>query len=312
MSRWFGDLAGEDFSRARTREFLSSIATFLGSSRHKLLPFDEVRALLRPMREVYEGLKAVDLSLIVGSEGRYRDFNRHFLPKHEYLRSRWVSIDKAHYEEVPLPPIRLYEIGGLYFVRDGNHRVSVAALRGQTQIDAEVTSLDAEIRLEPGMTIEELKSAVIAWEKKEFYEKTSFAGLTGDNDLDFTSPGRYDEILEHINVHKYFINQSRREELPYWQAVVSWYSNVYQPISVGIVEMDLLARFPDRTVSDLYVFVVRHWDELKKKYGVSLTMEEATKDYRERFGTTEFARIRNFFSDLRARLFKGTKRPPKS
>ena len=310
MSRWFGELAGEDFSRARTREFLSRIASLLGASRNKLLPFEEVRALLKPMREVYEGLKTVDLAHIVGSEGRYRDFNGHFLPKHEYLRSRWVRIDLAHYEEIPLPPIRLYEIGGLYFVRDGNHRVSVAALRGQAQIDAEVTSLDAELRLEPGMTIEELRKAVLDWEKREFYEEYSFGGLTGDDHLDFTSPGRYDEIIEHINVHKYYINQSRKEELPFWQALVSWYSNVYQPIAVGIEEMEILARFPERTVSDLYVFVVRHWDELKKKYGLSVSLEEATRDYSERFGASEIARIGSFFSRLRSRI--GGKKEGKS
>ena len=50
------------------------------------------------------GMDAVAVDRIVGSEGRYRDFNRHFLPRREFLNSRWVSIDMAHYNDVPLPP----------------------------------------------------------------------------------------------------------------------------------------------------------------------------------------------------------------
>jgi hypothetical protein len=309
VSGWFSQLAGEDFSRARTREFLSRVGSLLGGPRDRLLPFEEVRSLLRPIREVYEGVKAVPLELIVGSEGRYRDFNRHFLPKHERLRSRWISIDMAHYEDVPLPPVRLYEIGGLYFVRDGNHRVSVATLRGQDHVDAEVTSLDAEVRLRPGMTIEELRAAVIGWEKRDFYAETSFIGLTADPYLDFTSPGRYDEIKEHINVHKYYINQHREDELPFWKALVSWYENVYQPIAVGIAEDGLLARFPDRTVSDLYVYVVRHWDELKKKYGLAYPLEAATRDYGKRYGESALGRLGKSLAVLGNRLLPWRRRP---
>ena len=95
-------------------------------------------------------MEAVNVDRIVGSEGRYRDFNRHFLPRREFLQSRWVSIDMAHYNDVSLPPVRVYEIGGVYFVRDGNHRVSVARMRGQTMIDAEVTRLDTVDRPQAG------------------------------------------------------------------------------------------------------------------------------------------------------------------
>jgi len=302
MSHWFRNLAGEDFQRARTREFLSRVSSLVEPARDHLLPFEEVRALLKPMGEVYRGLKAVPVELIVGSEGRYRDFNRHFLPRHERLRSRWVSVDLAHYEEIPLPPVRLYEIGGLYFVRDGNHRVSVATLRGQTHVDAEVTSLDAEVRLEPGMTIEDLRASVIAWEKRDFYSGTGFIGLTADPELDFTSPGRYDEILEHITVHKYYMNQHTKGELPFWRALVSWYENVYQPIKESIVDLDLLARFPGRTVSDLYVYIVRHWDELKSKYGLAVTVETAARDFDRRFGQDFLSRARVLAGRLVGRL----------
>lgn len=312
MSQWFRDLAGQDFSRARTRALLSRIANFLGPARDRLLPFEEVRRLLKPMRETYEGVQAVALDRIVGSEGRYRDFNRHFLPRHERLRDRWVSIDLAHYSDIELPAVRLYEIGGLYFVRDGNHRVSVAALRGQTHIDAEVTSLSAQTDLEPGMTIDDLRAQVISWEKRDFYASSSFGKLTGDEHLDFTTTGRYDEIVEHINVHKYYINQQSTEELPFWQALVSWYGNVYQPIALATDEAGLLERFPKRTVSDLYVYVVRHWDALKKKYGLSYPLAAAARDYGKTYGTNPLPLVSRLFGRFGPKSeTEAKKEPPK-
>lgn len=292
MSDWYENLASEDFSRARTREFLSRIGRLLDPGRNSLLSLEEVKAILKPGGETYEGLKAVPLDLIVGSEGRYRDFNRHFLPRHDHLKTRWVRVDLAHYEDVPLPPIRLYEIGGVYFVRDGNHRVSVARTKGQESIDAEVSSLDAEIRMRPGMTIEELKAEVLEFEKRRFYERTAFGRLTGDMELSFTSPGRFDEIVEHILVHKYYINQGRKDEISFDSALESWYRNVYSPIVDTIRELGLLARFPGRSASDLYVYIVRYWDELKRKYGLSYPVADAARDFGQLYGKSRAERIR--------------------
>jgi hypothetical protein len=292
MSGWFENMAEEDFARARTREILSRISRLLDPESEKLLPFEDVKAILRPASETYVGMEAVNVDMIVGSEGRYRDFNRHFLPRREFLRSRWISVDMAHYNDIPLPPIRLYEVGGVYFVRDGNHRVSVARMRGQTMIDAEVTKLDTVIDIKPGTTLEELRREVVTYEKKRFYEKTNYGRITGDEGLDFTSPGRYDQIVEHILVHKYFVNQDIPGEIPFSDALFSWYENVYKPVVLVILEEGLLTRFPGRTPSDLYMFIVQHWDELKHKYGLGYSLGEAARDYGIRYGTTRMFRLR--------------------
>jgi hypothetical protein len=292
MSGWFESLAEEDFARARTRELLSHISGLLDPERESLLPFEEVVAILKPGAETYVGMEAVPVDRIVGSEGRYRDFNRHFLPRREFLRSRWISIDMAHYKDVPLPPVRIYEVGGVYFVRDGNHRVSVARMRGQTMIDAEVTRLDTVIDLKPGMTLEDLKREVILYEKKRFYEKTSYGAITGDEGLEFTSPGRYDQILEHVLVHKYYLNQNLEGELSFADALWSWHENVYRPVISAIEEEELLSRFPGRTASDLYMFIVQHWDELKRKYGLGYSLGAAARDYGELYGSSPYSRIR--------------------
>ncbi len=302
MPGWFENLAEEDFARARMRELLSRISRLLDPEREKLLPFEEVKAILRPASEIYVGMEAVEVDKIVGSEGRYRDFNRHFLPRREFLKSRWISIDMAHYNDVPLPPVRIYDVGGIYFVRDGNHRVSVARMRGQTMIDAEVTKLDTLIDLKPGMTLEELKRGVIEYEKRHFYEKFSYGVVTGDDALEFTSTGRYDQILEHILVHKYYLNQGMSGEIPFPDALWSWHENVYNPVVAAILDEGLLSRFPGRTASDLYMFIVQHWDELKRKYGLEFSLGEATRDYGQRFGTSPFSRLRSRFAVFFARI----------
>jgi hypothetical protein len=309
MAGWFESMAEEDFARARTRELLSRLSRLLDPEREKLLPFEEVKAILRPSSETYVGMEAVPVDRIVGSEGRYRDFNRHFLPKREFLKSRWVSVDMAHYNEVPLPPVRIYDVGGVFFVRDGNHRVSVARMQGQTMIDAEVTKLDTLIDLKPGTTLEDLKREVIEYEKKRFYEKVSYGAITGDGDLDFTSTGRYDQILEHILVHKYYLNQGIQGEILLSQALWSWYENVYRPVVAAIQEEGLLTRFPGRTASDLYMFIVQHWDELKRKYGLEFSLGEAARDYGQRFGTSPFSRLKRRMAVLLARLAKPMKGP---
>jgi hypothetical protein len=228
--------ASDDFSRARGKAMLQRIQHFMNMDRDKLLSFNDVKEIIKPKNETYRGMQAVPIELIVGSEGRYRDFNKYFLPRAEHLRQRWERVDIARLKDITLPPIQLYEIGGAYFVRDGNHRVSVARSQGAEFIDAEVTSLSSEIPISPSQTPDELRVALIAYEKKLFYEKTDFLRLTGCGDLDFSAAGRYDVIYNHILVHKYYLNEKAPGEISFSDALVSWRHNVYAPIIAIIRE----------------------------------------------------------------------------
>ena len=120
----------EDFSKARNKAFFNEIQHLLNPEEAKLISFTDIKKMLKPSNEVYKGMQVVPIKLIVGSEGRYKDFDNHFLPKNNFLKSRWEHVDMAHYQDITLPPVSLYELGGLYFVRDGNHRVSVAKMKG--------------------------------------------------------------------------------------------------------------------------------------------------------------------------------------
>ena len=284
MDTAIDQLASDDFNRARTHEIISRILSSARPSNQELLSLNEVKEVLKPKTETYRGMQTVPIEKIVGSEGRYQDFNRGFLPKREHLRGRWTSIDKAYHKDVILPPIRLYEIGGVYFVRDGNHRVSVAKAQGMFAIDAEVTSLNSEVRLPDTMTRENLRRAVLRYEREQFLAETRFEELVPEEQILFTEPGRYEEVTQHIHGHKYYINQDRKEEIPWHQAVRSWYQHVYRPIVEVLQRERLLSSFPGRTHSDLYVWIVKHWHFLKAECDPAYAVEEAAVDYSLRFG----------------------------
>ena len=288
--------AARNFNRARTRASLSRIQHFMHPDRDKLLSFNDVKKILKPKHEVYMGMQVVPISNIVGSEGRYRDFNKFFLPRKEFLRTRWESVDIARIRDIPLPAIQLYEIGGVYFVRDGNHRVSVARSQGAELIDAEVTSLSTEIDISPSMTVEDFRIALIAYEKKIFYEKTRFGELTGDMNLDFTQAGSYDVIYNHILVQKDYISKIREEaspgeespeEISFDEALVSWYKEVYLPI-INIIGEDLLyIYFSGRSRGDLYVWIVKQWDYLKEENNLTYSLSDAARNFVVQYGNSK-------------------------
>ncbi len=108
-----------------------------------MLSFDEVRKALGADSRFYLGGKVVEVSKIVGSVGRYREFDRDFMPVKASLSYKWKRVDRALRKGEELPAVSLYKIEDAYFVEDGNHRVSVARYQGVEMIDAEVTEFGA-------------------------------------------------------------------------------------------------------------------------------------------------------------------------
>jgi transcriptional regulator len=273
--------AQEDFFRARNKAWINEMQHVMHPDKKCLLSLNDVKKILKPKNEVYIGLKTVPIKKIVGSEGRYNDFDNHFLPRSNELKQRWVNIDQAHLSDIVLPPIQLYELGGLYFVRDGNHRVSVAKAQGVEFIDAEVISLQSEVQLPSDVRLDTLLTEVIRYEKRVFYNETSFGDLTDYWDLDFTAAGRYDVIYNHILVHKYYMNEQQNTEIDFSDALISWFKTVYLPVIAVIDKYKLLSDFKNRTKSDIYVWIVKHWDKLKQKNGNDFSLDEAARDFVE-------------------------------
>ncbi len=112
----------------------------------RLLSFDEAKGALAQWNQVYRGMRVVEVEKITGSVGRYKDFDRSFLPNKKSMSQRWSRVDRAYHQGLELPAVSLYKIGEAYFVRDGNHRVSVARYHGVAAIDAEVVEIRGQMR----------------------------------------------------------------------------------------------------------------------------------------------------------------------
>jgi hypothetical protein len=283
----FADLftqTNEDFEKAKSRGRIQSILSSLVRKNSDLLSLYAVTELIKPKNETYRGMQTIPVKNIIGSEGRYQDFSLAFYPKKELLRARWRSIDLATKKYVILPPISVYKLGEWYFVRDGNHRVSVAKTQGVEFIDAEVVELDSEIPLEPGLTMKQLRRRVVYYERKRFLEQYDVDCLPIDQ-IVFSNAGSYAELVNHILVHKYFLNEDSEQELTFKEGAISWYQTVYEPIISEVRKQEVLSSFPGNTEGDLYMWIVRHWDNLKHMSGShEVSIQSATSDYKARYG----------------------------
>lgn len=290
----------DDFSNAKNRARFQVLLSKLKWENSDLLSLYEVTDLIKPKGETYKGMQTIPIDSIIGSEGRARDFSKAFYPKKELLKERWKSIDRAHMQYIDLPSINVYKLGEWYFVRDGNHRVSVAKAQGVMYIDAEVVELDSQIPLKSGMTMKDLKQKVISFERQQAIEQYHPEKYIPMDEIVFSAAGMYTEVINHINVHKYYINQDQSDEISFKEAIKSWYDNVYFPIIEECRKLKLLNSFPGNTEGDLYIWVVRHWNELKEVSGSqNVSIETATQDYQLRYGKGYFAkRIRRFINFL--------------
>ena len=283
----------DDFYKARNKALFNEIQHFLSPEEVNLISLNDIKQLIKPQNETYIGMKVIPIEKIVGSEGRYKDFDNHFFPKSSFLKSRWEHVDQAAIDSVILPPIKVYEIAGLYFVRDGNHRVSVAKSRGTEFIDAEVVSLQSEIKLKQTDSMQDIIRQIINYEKRVFYAETSFGDITDYWCLDFTAAGRYDVIYNHILTHKYYMNQGKTEEVSMEEAINSWFNNVYMPLAGSISRKKILKKFPKRTIGDLYVWTVRYWDQLKQKFGDNVEIDDAVENFTKKYRIPFHRRIKN-------------------
>lgn len=269
----------EDFSKARNKAFFNELQHLLNPEEAKLISLNDVKNLIKPEAETYIGMKTIPVEKIVGSEGRYQDFDNKFFPKNSHLRARWERIDDAAIKNIDLPPIKVYEIAGLYFVRDGNHRVSVSKARGVEFIDAEVVAIQSEIKLKDPENINDIIRQIIYYEKRNFYAETCFGDITDYWCMDFTRPGQYDVIYNHILTHKYYINQNQSEEISLENAILSWFKTVFLPVIHYLEDKKVMRHFKKNTTSDLYVYIIKYWDQLKSKYGEGVPLDIAIEQF---------------------------------
>ncbi len=141
----------KEFLRARHRAFFRRLAARLRGhpERGTLAAFDEARRALAADNRLYLGRRVVEVSKIVGSVGRHRQFDGGFMPLKSGMAEKWKRVDRAFHRGVELPPVRLYKLGEAYFVEDGNHRVSVARYHEVEWMEVEVVEFHPRLSAGP-------------------------------------------------------------------------------------------------------------------------------------------------------------------
>jgi len=278
VSRPYDTEVRADFERARQRGFLADLRSLFARRPRNLIPYHKVRERVSPETESYRGLQTVPLAKIVGSMDRFDDFNREFFPRQRFTAGRWQNVDRAYYQDVQLPPVQLYKVGDVYFVKDGNHRVSVARDRGQEYIDAEVIEGHIRAPLHAAMASNEL---LLQAEYAEFLRQTDLDRIDPEHDIRPSALGRYDEIWEHITGHRDWLSAIRHQPVADREAVADWYEYIYCPIIEVARKRDLTARFPNQTEADIYLWVMRHRWEIERELGHDIGPAPAAKDYAE-------------------------------
>lgn len=270
----------QDFRSARQKATIREIIARLTGESSELLSFDEVRQKLKAQIGTKKVLKEIPITSIVGSVNRYQDFLRNFLPRRNIIEERWANIDAANQGLVGLPPIEAYQIDEVYFVSDGNHRVSVAKQLGSIEIQAYVTEMHSRVPLTADVRPEDL---ILKSEYAEFLENTNLDKLRPKGDLSVTVPGQYEVIEDHIAVHRYFMGIEQQHEISSFEAATDWYDKVYLPVVSIIRDRGLLIDFPNRTEADLYLWIADHRAALEEDLKSQITVSSAVEDMAEQF-----------------------------
>ncbi len=208
---------------------------------------------------VKRGTSMVPLEKIVGSVGRYQDFDNQFKTSSAKMDERLASILTAMKAGKDMPPISLYQIKDDFFILDGHHRFQAAKIVGFTDIRSHILEL-----LPSKNTLENM----LYREKTEFRDK---AELT--HRIDLTELGQFNHLEKQISDHQAFlIQEGTLKEVTYKDAARDWYTTIYQPLTIIIRESNLVRSFPDRTVDDLYLYISIHQWEIgkKRRYGIGI------------------------------------------
>jgi nucleotide-binding universal stress UspA family protein len=268
-------LALQDFQSAHLRGKLQGVLARITGRSNELLSYEDVATKLKLQGRSDKGIQAIPVDAIVGSVGRYTDFTRTFLPRRAEDRQRWANVKAATLDPVGqgIEPIEVYKVSEVYFVMDGNHRVSIAREEGWKTIMAHVIEIQTDIPLAPNVQPQEL---IVKAEYADFLEQTGLNKSREPVDLRMTIPGGYQKLLDEVAARHYQMEEQLKEA-SLQDAAESWYRDIYLPFAEAVRERGMMRWFPNRTITDLYVWMAEHRQELENELGWTIRPEAAAE-----------------------------------
>jgi hypothetical protein len=240
-----------DFLRARRRQVLSRLAHRLRGEPddvNLILPFDEVVAALGMRGERPLGLQTIQLSTVVGTVDSTHDFDRQFRPTSGRVRERWERLALAQRRGEPIPPIDVYRIGDMHFVRDGHHRVSIAMATGAKTIDAYVTEVLTQM---PPTGIRGRRDLLVKSYERIFRDRVPLTPAALAK-ITVTDPWSYAELGEAVEAWGFRCMQHKGRFLDRAEVARQWYTTEYQPVVRMLRAADLIG---SRTEAEAYLRV---------------------------------------------------------
>jgi DNA-binding Lrp family transcriptional regulator len=201
------------------------------------------------------GIRTVPLERVMGSVGRYQDFDDRFRFRSLGPSERLQRIRAAMREGRPLPPVVLYQIKDEYYVVDGNHRVAAAKELGHDEILAEIIEFIPSLPTLQNMLFRE---------RADFLDRTRLKV-----DIQLTEVGQYVHLLKQIEDHRAYLQQQLSAPASFQAAAQDWYKTIYKPLCTIIRGGQLLDTLPARNLADLYTYISTHqWKTgRRRQYG---------------------------------------------
>jgi hypothetical protein len=229
----------DDFQRARRRQVLARLANRLRREPddvNLVLPFDEVISALGMRGERQLGLRTIRLDSIVGSVDSTRDFDRRFRPTTGRVRERWERLALAQRMGEPIPPIDVYRVGGLHFVKDGHHRVSIAIATGQQEIDAYVTEVTTVV---PAKGLRRRGDLLFKSYERMFTARVPLPPQALEK-IAVSDAWSYAELGEAVEAWGFRLMQDEHRFLDRAEVARRWYAQEYTPVVRMLRAADLI------------------------------------------------------------------------
>ena len=255
-----------DFSRARRRRALSRVSARLRRAEdvNHILPFEEVVRALGRIGERRLGEQPIPLDSIVGTVDRSREFDRSFRPTSPRVRERWQRINLAQRKGQALPPIDVYRIGELHFVKDGHHRVSVARAFGHRDINAYVTEVLTQVGADRKIRLKDLP---LKSHQRLFFERIPLPQEQRRR-IHLSDEWRYAALAEAVEAWGFRVMQARGQELSRAEVAEAWFRDEYEPVVEMLREADLIPKGASDTEAYMKVAHLRYlilrtheWDD---------------------------------------------------
>jgi hypothetical protein len=256
-----------DFSRARRRRALARLSARLRREPddvNHILPFEEVARALGRIGERRLGEQPIPLDSIVGTVDRSREFDRSFRPTSPRVRERWQRINLAQRKGEPLPPIDVYRIGELHFVKDGHHRVSVARELGHRDINAYVTEVLTQVGADRRIRLKDLP---LKSHQRLFFERVPLSREQRQR-IHLSDEWRYAALAEAVEAWGFRASQARGEAMSRQSVAEEWFQQEYEPVVDMLGEADLIPKGTSDTEAYMKVAHLRYlilrtheWDD---------------------------------------------------